>query len=65
MPQMKVKIATTRTIKGEKTYEVNFPAIPREGDHISSDLDDYSGYVKSVSFWQNEKGVWQIEVRIS
>lgn len=47
-----------------KMYNLTVPALPRVGDHMSSDKDGFSGYVKGVMFWWDEAGELTIEVEI-
>ncbi|TCU34138.1 hypothetical protein [Rhizobium azibense] len=47
-----------------KLFKKKVPALPREGDHMSSDMDGFSGYVKRTMFWWNEQGKLVIEVEI-
>lgn len=62
---MKIDIKMPRTFESEPLWQdVEIPAVPRIGEHLSSDRDGYSGYVTSVSYWQDETGEWTIEVFI-
>lgn len=47
-----------------KMYTVDVPALPRVGDHMASDKDGFSGYVKGVMFWWDEDGELTIEAEI-
>lgn len=47
-----------------KMYEAKVPALPRAGDHLSSDKDGFSGYVKGTMFWWDESGDLIIEIEI-
>lgn len=47
-----------------KMYKVEVPALPQEGDHMASDKDGFSGYVKGTMFWWDEDGKLIIEVEI-
>lgn len=62
---MKIDIRMPRTVEGEPMWnDVEIPAIPRTGEHLSSDRDGYSGTVQNVSYWQDETGEWTIEIYI-
>ncbi|MFT2211461.1 hypothetical protein ACLJYM_06200 [Rhizobium giardinii] len=47
-----------------KMYKAEVPFLPHVGNHMASDKDGFSGYVKHTMFWWNEKGKLTIEVEI-
>jgi hypothetical protein len=50
---------------GDLSVELEAPALPRVGDHISHDKSGIGGYVNDVTFWWDEKGkLRNIEVAI-
>lgn len=62
----KIHLVGARTNGGDvPSIHVEVPAVPACGDHVSYDpIDGLSGYVRSVSYWWDEKNELTIEVQL-